>query len=384
MKPRTPWQTLRWVLSLLLLAGLFVELALRAATAWKEPKGRFTWMLGKNRLEVLAERDGYRFFTGRKNTTVEFGPMHFEFNNLGYRSRSKEIRPKTGDKFRVACFGDSVTFGQYDRDFYETWPGAVERLLRDQETSKEIEVINFGMAHYTYVTSLVNLALIGSYVRPDIVIFLIGPNDFISLYIKDYAEDGTQDGTWLLPITDFVWGFHPVGTLVDRSRVGALIHGALVKGLLLLHAKAVFTLEPSEEQIRSRLEIMGRHLATICALSRSIGAMPVLCTYVYDEARLVQTRGARFPPVLEAIDETIRTAAGREQAVLVEANSRMKTHPEYFRDDFHLSPKGSEVFARCVVESLAGRGLLPQAGAPTPTESVRPPEKRSPGRGGHP
>ncbi len=359
MKSLTAQRTAHWIVSLLLVIGLFVELGLRFLTAWKEPKGRFTWMLGKNRLEVLGERDGYRFFTGRKNATVDFGPMHFEFNNLGYRSRRTQILPKREHEYRIACFGDSVTLGQYDRDFYDTWPGSIEKHLNTFELTKEVEVLNFGMAHYTYVTSLVNLTLLGTYVMPDIVIFLIGPNDFLSLFIKEYAVDGTQDGAWLLPITDLVWGFHPLGNIIDRSRVGALLHGALAKGLLLLHTKSVFIADPSSETIQSRLEIMERHLSTICAFSNSIAAVPVLCTYVYDEQRLIAARGERFRALLDAIDTTIRTAAAREGALVVEAKDRMKHHPEYFRDDFHLSAHGSDVFARCVIDVLQRHAVLP-------------------------
>ncbi len=141
-------------------------------------------MLGRNSLQEMGQRDGYRFFTGRKGQRVDHGAVRIDFNNLGYRSKETEILPKGEDLFRVACFGDSVTLGQYMHDYYDTWPGAIESIMNTHPTSKRVEVLNFGMAHYTYTTNLVNLALIGEYIHPDLVVFLIGPNDFVCLYTR--------------------------------------------------------------------------------------------------------------------------------------------------------------------------------------------------------
>ncbi len=357
-------RSLRWILSYLLIAGLFCELALRLVTAWKEPHGRFMWMLGRNRLEVMGQRDGYRFFTGKKNRRIEYGSIRIDFNNLGYRSTRREILPKPKDVFRVACFGDSVTFGQYERDYGGTWPGAMERILSERPSGKRIEVLNFGMAHYSYTTNLVNLALIGEYVLPDIVIYLIGPNDFISLYAKEYAPDGSHDGQWLLPIMEATWGFHPIGNLLKHSRVCNLLYGTATKFVLFLEASKLFNFHLTEEALPPRLEKMELHLRSFCAFSKALGAVPVLCTYLYDSRRLARTRGEGFRKVLDRIDETVRKVADEEGAVLVEGNDRMTDHPEYFLDDFHLKTEGGKVFASIVVDRLLAEGLLPVTGNP--------------------
>jgi lysophospholipase L1-like esterase len=351
--------SIRWILSWLLILGLFLELTLRALTAWKEPRGRFTWMLGRNRLEVMAERDGYRFFTGRKGQDVSYGPMNIQFNDLGYRSSAKEVLPKEEDLFRVICLGDSVTFGQYARDYYDTWPGALERILGEYPTEKRVEVLNFGMAHYTYTTNLVNLALTGEYLQPDMVIYLIGPNDFVCLYARDYAPDGSHDGQWLLPVADATWGFHPIGDILKHSRVCNLIYGTGVKILLLLDASKHVSYRLTEESLPPRLEKMGLHLTSLCSFSRALGAQPVFCTYLYDEERLRRKRGEDFPSVLEQINETVREVVRLEDAILVEANQEMKDHSEFFMDDFHLTPEGGSTFARLVIQTLERRGVLP-------------------------
>lgn len=351
--------SIRWILSWALLLGLFFELSLRLVTAWKEPKGRFMWMLGKNRLELMGQRDGYRFFTGRKGQRVEYGSLRIDFNNLGYRSAQREILPKGEDPFRIACFGDSVTLGQHQREYGNTWPGAVEDLLNATARSKPAEVLNFGMAHYTYSTNLVNLALIGEYVKPDIVVFLVGPNDFVSLYTRDYEPDGSHDGQWLLPIADATWGFHPIGNVMKHSRVGNLLYGSAARFIVFLEATRLFNLKLSEETLHVRLEKMADHLTTFCTLSRALGATPVLCTYLYDEKRLIQARGETSLSVLQAVDDTLREVADRAGALLVEAKEPMKDHPEYFLDDFHLSAEGGRRFARILLDQLENHALLP-------------------------
>ncbi len=364
MKFRFQCPSIRRTLSWVLVLGLFLELSLRLVTAWKEPKGRFMWMLGKNRLEVMGERDGYRFFTGRKGQRVEYGSLRIDFNNLGYRSTRREILPKDETLFRIACFGDSVTLGQHQREYENTWPGAVERIANDPPLSKNVEVLNFGMAHYTYSTNLVNLALIGEYIKPDVVVYLIGPNDFVCLYTRDYEPDGSHDGQWLLPIADATWGFHPIGNILKHSRVCNLLYGSAARFLVFLEATRLFNFGLSEENLPPRLEKMADHLATLCTLSRALEATPVLCTYLYDEKRLIQYRGEAFLSVLDHVDDTIRGVARRKGALLVEANDRMKDHPEYFIDDFHLSAKGGREFARILAEALREHALLPPATVP--------------------
>jgi lysophospholipase L1-like esterase len=279
-----------------------------------------------------------------------------------------EILPKGEDRFRIACFGDSVTLGQYMTDYYDTWPGAVERIVNAAPVSKRVETLNFGMAHYTYTTNLVNLALIGEYIRPDIVVFLIGPNDFVCLYTRDYEPDGSHDGHWLLPIADATWGVGPVGSLLQKSRVCNLVFGSIGKFLVFLDAAKLFNYSLSEESLLPRLEKMGDHLTTLCTLSRALGATPVLCTYVYDEQWLQESRGEEFLGVLGRIDDTIRKVAERTGSILLEANDQMNDHPEYFLDDFHLNAAGGKKFAQILVKGLEDHNLLPpETTGPTPT-----------------
>ena len=141
--------------------------------------------------------------------------------------------------------------------------------------SKEMEVLNFGMAHYTCTpntTNRVNLALIGEYIKPDIVVFLIGPNDFVCLYPRGYEPDGSHDGQWLLPIDAAIRGFRPIGNILKHSRVCSLVSGSIRKLLVFLEAAKLFHYRLSEENLLSRPEKMADHLTFFCALSRALGA----------------------------------------------------------------------------------------------------------------
>jgi lysophospholipase L1-like esterase len=370
MKFQLRCPSIRWILSWVLILGLFLELSLRLVTAWKEPKGRFMWMLSRNSLQEMGQRDGYRFFTGRKNQRVEYGNIRIDFNNLGYRSTQPEILPKGEDLFRIACFGDSVTLGQGQNEYENTWPGAVEHLVNDPPLSKRVEVLNFGMAHYTYTTNLVNLVLIGEYIQPDIVVFLIGPNDFVCLYTREYEPDGSHDGQWLLPVADATWGFHPIGNILKHSRVCNLVYGSAGRFLVFLEATRLFNFGLSEENLPPRLEKMADHLATLCTLSKALGATPVLCTYIYDEKRLLEIRGEEFVSVLEDVDDTLREVAKEKGAILVEANDQMKDHREYFLDDFHLSARGGRAFAQILLKGLRDHDLLPPGGSTVPAQTA--------------
>ena len=96
-------------------------------------------------------------------------------NNEGFRSAPFAPAKRPG-VLRIACIGDSWTFGMnVDQD--KSYPGRVEALLKQQNPSMEVEVMNFGILGYTSFQGLQLLKTRVLDLHPDVVVIGFGMND---------------------------------------------------------------------------------------------------------------------------------------------------------------------------------------------------------------
>lgn len=106
-----------------------------------------------------------------------YGKVRWEIhtNNLGFRSRPVSIE-KRRTTFRIACLGDSVTFG-FNVDQEDTYPSVVENMLNYNLRERHIEVINAGVPGYA---SPQGVEMFTHYVlplKPDLITVAFGRND---------------------------------------------------------------------------------------------------------------------------------------------------------------------------------------------------------------
>jgi len=108
-------------------------------------------------------------------------------NSYGFRSHEFPAGKQPGD-YVVLCLGGSTTFG-YAATNDQTWPELLESKLGERYPDRNIIVLNLGVDMATSVISLVNLALIGAHLDPDLVIVYHGYNDLAALGATDYRPD---------------------------------------------------------------------------------------------------------------------------------------------------------------------------------------------------
>ncbi|HUT53367.1 MAG TPA: SGNH/GDSL hydrolase family protein [bacterium] len=157
------------------------------------------------------------------NRTVEFDPVlfwRFKPNQVldahgiyrkpvhinGHGFRGPEFTDgKPAGVYRVACIGDSTTFGWSVGDD-ETFAAQLQGLLAKQCGAGKVEVLNLGVTGYT---SFQGRELMDLYVRkwrPDLVIFGFGPNDRLPALKSD--QEHMRDRTWdVKPLTLFLSRF---------------------------------------------------------------------------------------------------------------------------------------------------------------------------------
>ncbi|MFO8055983.1 MAG: SGNH/GDSL hydrolase family protein [bacterium] len=105
-------------------------------------------------------RPGYRMGEG-------FPPL----NEQGFRG-PEFVEKKSDNVFRVACLGDSVTFGGVEASF----PALLERFLK-KRLKETVEVMNFGVPGYSSFQGKKLAGRVLTKYDPDAVVILFGWND---------------------------------------------------------------------------------------------------------------------------------------------------------------------------------------------------------------
>lgn len=100
---------------------------------------------------------------------------------------------------RVLCLGDSSTYGLYMRDRANAYPQQLEKLWNASGTLPRIEVLNAGYPGMNSSRLRQNLRPMLEAVRPDVVIVMIGANDYWTLRVP---IDGTR--AWTTVLWDFI------------------------------------------------------------------------------------------------------------------------------------------------------------------------------------
>lgn len=154
------------------------------------------------KLRLLVEPTGdERGFAPRPSTRFDFDgvfepltrPIVWQTNAAGFRD-DHEVGPP-GERFRVATYGDSETFG---------WSVALEDTFqRRMETiDPRVEVLNLGVPGYQVVNVRTQLERTLPPFQPDLAIYLVNKNDF-----NDAPQVTLVSHSHVLLHLHFLWHF---------------------------------------------------------------------------------------------------------------------------------------------------------------------------------
>ncbi len=124
-----------------------------------------------------------------------------EVNALGFRGPALEPGKPAGT-LRIACLGDSSTFGITRTDVWGQEFSAYPQFLREIATERgrpDLEIINAGVMGYTAAHGLRQLNTRLRPLDPDILVARFGMNDHNWLFEwRKLAEPRTRLGRWLM------------------------------------------------------------------------------------------------------------------------------------------------------------------------------------------
>lgn len=98
----------------------------------------------------------------------------------------------TFDRLRILCLGDSITYGFWLADRADAYPSQLERIWNESGTSQKVEVINLGYPGTSSSRLLLHLPRMLESTEPDVIIVMIGANDFWTLPV----EAGSEESGW--------------------------------------------------------------------------------------------------------------------------------------------------------------------------------------------
>jgi lysophospholipase L1-like esterase len=329
---------------------------------------------------VVTRRNVYLRYDFVKGRAGYVSYDHAEINALGFRGRPFD-RVKAPGELRIACLGNSVTFGWGVPADSLAYPARLERWLAVRHPDRTVRVVNAGMPRFNSHDILGVLIHKVVPVQPDVAVILSGWNDLEDAIVEE-GEPSLPAGLYLsgsyLAIDRVLSWLSARSAFVNLFRKGVvylaerLPPGKLEEAEYDELVRALERLPKTDRIDPAGLATFRRALETTIAVCRRHGIAPALLTWPHffhdplttPEKRVLLPHLLKFPHlsyagwrrVVDACNTVIREVAAAEGVVCLDVE-RIADYT-YFKDAVHLTPAGYDLLARRVAEGLDAQGLI--------------------------
>lgn len=273
--------------------------------------------------------------------------VRMRVNAQGFRG-PEVARAKPAGALRIACVGDSHTFG-YGVGEGDSWPDHLRELLHERSPERPVEVLNCGVNAYDTLQELLWTRASVLPFEPDVVLLQYHVNDAAARGVKRHTPPPRD---LLLELS------HPsrggwVGELRSRSRFADLVLDGIYRRRWLggFAAERLLRYEdedPGWQRARDALRGMRDELA-----ARGVAFGVVLYPFLVEQGGRLTSHEA-FAIVAAFCEE--------ERIPWLDPEADFLTHDvDGLRSslhDFHGNGTANRIFARNVADWLAARGLL--------------------------
>ena len=329
--------------SALIVVGFFaaIEGALRAVGV--APPSRPRILLRSMDMDVsfpFMRPDPELFWSLRPGFRGVFQGKRVTINALGLRGPEVAL-PKPAGRRRVACFGDSITFG-FGMDDDDAYAARLGRALPG------LEAVNAGVTGYTTHQVLGLLRRVAPVLQADVATFCVGWNDGNERAVNDREYAGRIAAELALEqALDHVYVYRALKGLYLGAEARRVRHGGAPA------TAAARNLDPTGKGARVTVAQYRENLAAIAAECRARGIRPV---FIPLPLRHLKGDAPFESPYPAALAEAARASA----APLVDIGPLGVGAGEENEDDFidliHLSAAGHERLARALARQLAALG----------------------------
>ena len=308
----------------------------------------------------IFERHPYLVGVPRPGAAVERNGAWARINASGYRGAP--VAEPSDSVLRVLALGGSTTFG-VGLDDADTWPVRLQVALDSALAAapgrfRRSEVINGGVPGYTSAENLIQLELLGVYLKPDVVVLFQGLNDIRNGHSPglrtDYANFHAVSQEGNLAVDRLRWG--------NRSGLVRLGRGVLTR-LFALPTPHVVPAERRGDPDPQAEAIFYSNLMSFAAVCRVHG---VPCLFVpqvvsvdfpVDQWWMLYLIPDSLPATMARYNNVMRSAAEATGMVFATGITEFAWTKDDFRDYCHFSALGDRRFASLLVpQVLAGAG----------------------------
>ncbi len=283
-----------------------------------------------------------------KEASKEPHVWHIKTNNWGFRGREISMK-KPANTIRIICLGGSTT---YDTETDgKTWPEKLEALIQENNPTKKVQVLNFGMNASSLPFNIVQFALLGVHFKPDLVILYAGHNDlWAGIGRKGFRPDYSHSlGHWddsRVPVQRYIPGWAmksafvtAASVLFDRLRG---IEYDLVRQILR-------NSPPAEDELEGSWAFQNG-IITIKGIAQAHGVKMLVITPHW---------GFRRNDMQMQFVEQIKNTARQAGIPLLDAANEFPVGDVSLQiDDVHFSDKGGSLFALMIADSIEAQHLL--------------------------
>jgi lysophospholipase L1-like esterase len=288
------------------------------------------------------EKDHRLFWRLRPNIkegTEFLVPGSYRTNSLGLRGAelSSPVLPGTA---RVACFGNSCTFGwRLQED--QTYEKQLEQKLNSDPQDGRFSVVNCGIPGYSTFQGLRLMKECFPLLEPDIVTICYGWNDHWAAGFDIEDKEQRMAPQWVLDMQNLL-----SDSYLYRS----------IKYLLLSKYEKgqQYQFDRKSVHYRVSLEDYTSNLSEIIAFCRSQGVQPILLTAPVGDQDPGVTNS--MEDYHERYNQVVRQTAANQEVPLVDAAAVFANQAEYYdnpRADFiHYNARGAERVATELAEAI--------------------------------
>ncbi|HVS18223.1 MAG TPA: SGNH/GDSL hydrolase family protein [Planctomycetota bacterium] len=268
-------------------------------------------------------------------------------NSQGFRGPAVPL--ERGRALRIACIGDSYTFGEGVEDD-RTWPAQLADELARLRPGLEFEVMNCGVNAYDTRQEVRALETRVLPYAPDLVVLAFFLNDAA---IRDAGEFAGHEYGRPSALYSVLTTSAPVRWLRDRSRLADGLADRIVRYEYLVflgESRSRMYSEDSPGWRSARLELARAN--ELCA-ERGAGFVVVLYPLLFRRGEHLATHAA-YRTVAEACRAAGIDVLDLEPAFEGEDVDRLRVHPL----DSHPNAAGHRIAARAIAEHLLAAGLV--------------------------
>ena len=285
-------------------------------------------------------------------------------------------RPGRGSgSFRILCLGGSTT-ACLGLPAEKSYPGVLEKILKEQYPHGDIEVFNGGVNWYTTKHSLISYVTDYSGLEPDLVIVMHAINDIArSFSPRDFAL-GRYNDRWT----------HFYGASINGARPPTFEKHLLSRfetpinawygGLRFREANYPKEAYVSLSAFRRNLEKLIRYAKVNRGEVILVSQPSIYKTVMKPEelerlyfgrtiankaVNFIQTEypsPESFRAAMELFNKSGREIAGSQNIIHVDGDIAVAKNLENFYDDVHYTARGAELLARLLAEEIVRKGYV--------------------------